>query len=142
MPEMRWLTAEFAPASIRLERRIAMSRSLAQLFAIGVASVGVATVGIAVAASQRAGLGELAHNEGILVDVKTFKIVKGAAKNDPTAQIVKLGARPVAEGAIVFRTGDKLYIADGNPVGGPQAMNPGDPMPSTIDGFNSLFENF
>lgn len=119
-----------------------MSRASAKFLVIGLASVCVAAAGVTVASSQRAGLGELANNEGILVDVKSFKIVKGTAKSDPTAHIVKLGARPVAEGAIVFRTGDKLYIADGNPAGGPQAMNPGDPMPSTISGFNNLFENF
>lgn len=125
-----------------------MSRSASQLLvvglasAVGFASVCMATVSLTAASSQRVGLGELANNEGILVDVKTFKIVKGTAKSDPSATIVKLKARPVAEGAIVFRAGQKLYIADGNPAGGPQGMNPGDPMPSTIDGFNNLFENF
>ncbi len=110
--------------------------------ALVVGAMLVGAAGFAVASSQRQQVGELGKNEGILVDVKTFKIVKGTAKNDPSAQLVKLGAREVAEGAIVFRSGDKLYIADGRPGGGPQAMNPGDPMPSTIDGFNSLFENF
>ena len=60
-------------------------------------------------------LGALASNEGIYVDMKEFKINKGAAKGDPTDQIRKSGAREVADGAIIFRAGDKLYITDGKP---------------------------
>jgi len=111
----------------------------------GVAAIGIsaALATFAMSASQQASIGDLSDNEGILVDVKSFKIVKGKAKSgDPSGQLVKLGARQVADGAIVFRTGDKLYIADGRPAGMPQAMNPSDPMPTTIDGFNQLFENF
>jgi hypothetical protein len=60
----------------------------------------------------------LANNEGIFVDKATFKLVRGMAKSDPTAQIAKLGARPATEGAIIFRSGDKLYIVDAVPGGG------------------------
>ena len=59
--------------------------------------------------------GELASNEGIYVDVKNFNITKGKAKGDANAQIAKLGAREVADGAIIFRHGDKLYIVDSMP---------------------------
>ena len=97
---------------------------------------------LVVGAAQHAAIGDLSNNEGILVDVKSFKIVKGKAKDDPQVRLVKLAAREVNDGAIVFRSGDKLYIADGRPEGMPQAMNPGDPMPTTIDGFNKLFENY
>jgi len=65
--------------------------------------------------SSQSAVGQLASNEGIFVDVKEFKIAKGAAKGDATAQIAKLGAREVADGAIIFRSGDKLYIVDGKP---------------------------
>ena len=77
--------------------------------------------GFAVAASTLAGtqsrskIGELANNEGIYVDLKAFRIAKGAAKGDPASQIAKMGAREVADGAIIFRSGDKLYIVDGKP---------------------------
>src|SRR4029077_8056536 len=54
-------------------------------------------------------VGQLASNEGIYVDVKEFKINKGVAKSDPQAQIAKSGAREVSDGAIIFRSGDKLY---------------------------------
>jgi hypothetical protein len=60
-------------------------------------------------------LGTLGSHDGIYVDVKDFKISKGAAKGDPSAQIVKLGAREATDGAIIFRSGDKLYIVDAKP---------------------------
>ena len=60
-------------------------------------------------------VGQLASNEGIYVDVKEFKINKGVHKGDPQPQIAKAGAREVSDGAIIFRSGDKLYIVDGRP---------------------------
>jgi len=60
-------------------------------------------------------VGQLASNEGIYVDTKDFKIAKGMAKGDPAAQVTKLGARKVSDGAIIFRSGDDLYIVDGKP---------------------------
>ena len=62
-------------------------------------------------------VGQLASNEGIYVDMKEFKINKGVAKGDPQAQIAKSGAREVSDGAIIFRSGNKLYIVDGRPAG-------------------------
>jgi hypothetical protein len=63
-------------------------------------------------------IGQLASNEGIYdVDMKDFKITKGAAKGDPAAQIAKLGARKISDGAIIFRHGDDLYIVDSRPPG-------------------------
>ena len=60
-------------------------------------------------------LGHLASNEGIYVDMSEFRIAKGAAKGDPAAQIQKSGAREVSDGAIIFRSGNKLFIVDGTP---------------------------
>jgi hypothetical protein len=60
-------------------------------------------------------VGQLASNEGIYVDAKAFKINKGTAKGDTTEQIKKAGAREVSDGAIIFRSGDKLYIVDSKP---------------------------
>ena len=69
-------------------------------------------------------VGQLASNEGIYVDMKEFKINKGVHKGDPQPQIAKSGAREVSDGAIIFRSGDKLYIVDGTPPADlpPQAM--------------------
>ena len=60
-------------------------------------------------------LGSLSSNDGIYVDVKDFKISKGAARDDPSAQISKLGAREATDGAIIFRAGTKPYIVDAKP---------------------------
>ena len=60
-------------------------------------------------------LGNLASNEGLYVDMKEFRVAKGAAKGDPAAQLQKAGAREVTDGAIIFRSGNKLYIVDGSP---------------------------
>jgi hypothetical protein len=60
-------------------------------------------------------VGQLAPNEGVYVDMKDFNITKGVAKGDPAAQIQKLGARKVSDGAIIFRSSDGLYIVDSKP---------------------------
>jgi hypothetical protein len=60
-------------------------------------------------------LGQLASNEGIYVDMKGFKIAKGAAQGNPSALIEKMAAKKVSDGAIIFRSGDALYIVDGMP---------------------------
>jgi hypothetical protein len=80
------------------------------------------SLGLAVVRSRRAvastPIDDLGSNEGIFVDKNTFKVIRGMAKGDPAAQIAKLGARPAAEGAIIFRSGDKLYVVDAVPGGG------------------------
>ena len=85
-------------------------------------TVGAASVGLVVADSRLAGaaisIDDLGNNEGIFVDKNTFKVIRGMAKGDPAAQIAKLGARPATGGAIIFRSGDKLYIVDAVPGGG------------------------
>ena len=60
-------------------------------------------------------VGQLASDEGVYVNAKAFKINKGTAKGDPAEQIKKAGAREVSDGAIIFRSGEKLYIVDGKP---------------------------
>jgi len=91
---------------------------------------GVAVLALAVGAGRLAiaqpptgdVIGELANNEGIFVDGKTFKIARGKAKGDPAAQVAKTGAKEVGPGAIVFRYNDKLYLVEGTPPLPPQAM--------------------
>ena len=71
-------------------------------------------------------VGELANNTGYFVDGKTFKIVKGTAKDsDASAQFAKLekmGAKKVGPGVIVFRYNNELYMVEGSPPPAPQAM--------------------
>ena len=100
-----------------------MVSSHSRLLVLGLAATAL-TAGKFALAQQPTGdvIGELANNEGIFVDGKTFKIARGKAKGDPAAQIAKLGAKEVGPGAIVFRYNDKLYMVEGTPTPAPQAM--------------------
>jgi hypothetical protein len=99
-------------------------------------TVGAAAIGFAIAASGLAiafdpwgqsqwsymkgaeAVPALGNNEGVYVDKATFKLRMGAAKSpDPVALITKMGGKEVATGAVIFRSGDKLYIVDGKPLG-------------------------
>src|SRR5262252_1090044 len=113
-------------------RRMAMSASRPTLLTIGAGAALGLVIGstMAIAQWQNSPLmrgftdnwssgsqnvvGQLASNEGIYVDMKDFNIMKGAA-GDPAAQITKLGAKKVSDGAIIFRHGDALYIVDSKP---------------------------
>src|SRR5215468_707212 len=119
------IKARSAPGSTQRCRRKENPMSLPKS---GVMIGGLAVVSFAVAsfalAQQQAGdvIGELANNEGIFVDGKTFKIARGKAKGDPAAKIAKTGAKEVGPGAIIFRYNDKLYMVEGTPAPAPQAM--------------------
>ena len=92
-----------------------MVSSHSRLLVVGLAATALtAGTGKFAFAQQPTGdvIGELANNEGIFVDGKTFKIARGKAKGDPAAQIAKLGAKEVGPGAIVFRYNDKLYLVE------------------------------
>ena len=53
---------------------------------------------------------KIADNDGIFIDGKNFTVTPGRAKGDASAQVRTLGARALGPGAIVFRSGEKLYI--------------------------------
>jgi len=58
----------------------------------------------------------LADNQGVYVEKGTFKLTMGGTKgSDPVALITKMGGKEVTNGAVIFRSGDKLYIVDGKP---------------------------
>jgi hypothetical protein len=69
-------------------------------------------VGAAMSGAARAQnpLGNLSNNDSVFIDGKTFQILGGKSKGDVAAQIKGLGARELGGGAIIFRSGDKLYI--------------------------------
>jgi len=50
------------------------------------------------------------------VDLKGFTIAKAGVKGDTSSQTAKPHAREVGEGAIIFRSGDKVFIVDGEEV--------------------------
>src|SRR5205085_927052 len=54
-------------------------------------------------------------NESVFIDGKTLTITQGTSKGDVAAQTTKLGARDLGPGAIIFRSGDKLYFVDAPP---------------------------
>jgi hypothetical protein len=62
-------------------------------------------------------IGEIADGEAVFVDGKSFEIAKGKAKgkDDTSALVQKLRAGPLENGTIIFRSGDKLYIAAAAP---------------------------
>jgi len=92
------------------------------LVAVAVGTV-IGVEQFAAAESQRDVIGELAADEGIFVDGKTFKIAKGKAKGDPSVQIARLGAKEAGPGAIIFRYRDKLYFVENtSPGADTQAM--------------------
>jgi hypothetical protein len=76
------------------------------------AIVGIASIvsNLAVAQSQALPPAAIADNDSIFIDGKTFSITPGRAKGDTSLQIEALGARDLGPGAIIFRSGEKLYI--------------------------------
>jgi hypothetical protein len=54
----------------------------------------------------------IGNNEGILIDAKALTVTQGTAKDDVASRIAGFGARNLGAGAIIFRSGDKLYIVD------------------------------
>ena len=88
---------------------------MAGVAVVALAAVGAGKFAVAQQPPQGDVIGELANNEGIFVDGKTFDIARGAAKGDASAAIAKLGAKEIGPGAIIFRSGDDLYIVDSKP---------------------------
>ena len=71
---------------------------------------------------------------------RQIEMVIRDSKGQPqeAARIAALNAKPIADGAILFRTGDKLYILDARPGDTPQMMR-GEWPPQTVDDFNQIF---
>lgn len=95
-----------------------MSSSKVTFMVLGAAAIALAASlpNLAVSSPERTQLGPLNVSEGIYVNTKSFGIIKGAAKVEPTeAELSKLGATEVKDGAIIFRVGDKLYLVDTDP---------------------------
>jgi len=94
-------------------------------FVLGVSSLAIADFGMSGPGSQlgmpqymRAeskAMAELADHEGVYVDRSTFKLHLGKPKATPTADALGKGAHEVTNGAIIYRSGGKLYLVDGTP---------------------------
>src|SRR5467141_2468973 len=57
-------------------------------------------------------------NDSVYVDAKSFQVVPGKGKGHAGAQIKDLAARELGPGAIIIRSGNKLYIAEGQTLRG------------------------
>jgi hypothetical protein len=103
-----------------------MSVSKRTMLVVGAIALAAGASGFAVAQSPSQDvISKLDNNQGIFVDKNSFDVVQGNAKTDnPLPTLTKMGAREVSAGAIIFRSGDKLYIVDGTPPtdAPPQAM--------------------
>jgi hypothetical protein len=59
---------------------------------------------------------ELGDHQGVFVDKGTFKLHLGKPKGAaPSPDALGKGAHEVANGAIIYRSGGKLYLVDGTP---------------------------
>src|SRR5215468_3831894 len=87
-------------------------------------------------------------NDSVYIDAKSFEIVPGKGKGDVGAQIKDLGARELGPGAIIIRSGNKLYIAEGQTLHGvvtayaydPRQYNPSLTGGGSV-GYNQQFAN-
>jgi hypothetical protein len=71
----------------------------------------------ATAHAQQTAVG-IPDNDSVYVDAKSFQVVPGKGKGDAATQIRDLGARELGPGAIIIRSGNKLYIAEGQTLRG------------------------
>src|SRR5205823_5188433 len=71
----------------------------------------------ATAHAQQTAVG-IPDNDSVYVDAKSFQVVPGKGKGDAAAQIRELGARELGPAAIIIRSGNKLYIAEGQTLRG------------------------
>jgi hypothetical protein len=74
------------------------------------AAVSVAT--FATAHAQQTVLA-IPDNDSVYIDAKSFQVIPGKGKGDAGPQIRDLAARELGPGAIIIRSGNKLYIAEG-----------------------------
>ena len=97
------------------------------------AAVSVAT--FATAHAQQSVLA-IPDNDSVYIDAKSFQVVPGKGKGDAGPQIKELAARELGPGAIIIRSGNKLYIAEGQTLRGvvtAYAYDPRQYNPALID---------
>src|SRR6516165_6806913 len=95
--------------------RSAPMRKLTALLTLATA-VGLVSMFSTPVAAQSKDTISIADNDSVYIDGKSFSIVPGKAKGDISSQVKMLDAHDLGPGAIVFRTGDKLWIVNAVPV--------------------------
>src|SRR6516162_2359825 len=109
------------------------------------AAVSVAT--FATAHAQQTAL-TIPDNDSVYVDAKSFQVIPGKGKGDAGPQLRDLAARELGAGAIIIRSGNKLYIAEGQTLRGvvtayandPRLYNPALTGGGSV-GYNAQFAN-
>src|SRR5215467_11718382 len=109
------------------------------------AAVSVATLATAHAQQNVVAIPD---NDSVYIDAKSFQVIPGKGKGDAAPQIRDLAARELGPGAIIIRSGNKLYIAEGQTLRGvvsayasdPRQYNPGLTGGGSI-GYNQQFAN-
>ena len=110
------------------------------------AAVSVAT--FATAHAQQTGL-TIPDNDSVYIDARSFQVIPGKGKGDSGPQIRDLAARELGPGAIIIRSGNKLYIAEGQTLRGVVTAFANDPRlynPSLTGGgspgYNAMLMQF
>jgi hypothetical protein len=79
------------------------------------AIVGMGLFGAGTASAQRLPPTTIDNNDSIFIDGKNYTVSSGHAKGDVSTLVETLGARDLGPGAIVFRSGERLYIVSAPP---------------------------
>jgi len=77
----------------------------------------VSAVTFATAHAQQTSL-TIPDNDSVYIDAKSFQVIPGKGKGEAASQIRDLAARELGPGAIIIRSGNKLYIAEGQTLRG------------------------
>ena len=107
----------------------------------------VSAVTFATAHAQQTSL-TIPDNDSVYIDAKSFQVIPGKGKGEAAPQIRDLAARELGPGAIIIRSGNKLYIAEGQTLRGvvtayaydPRQYNPALTGGGSI-GYNQQFIN-
>jgi Putative metallopeptidase len=87
-----------------------LSRNLPKTFAAATALLLLCCGNVTVSRANEV-LASLGQSDAIFIDGRTFQVVPGSAKDGITDSTKSLNARYLGPAAIVFRAGDKMYIA-------------------------------
>src|SRR5689334_11404306 len=79
---------------------------------IAAAALVALAAAVPTAGTQAQSIVGLAEGDGIFIDGRNFEILHRNSRSDARDLVNALGAREIGPGAIVFRSGDKLYIVD------------------------------
>ena len=98
-----------------------MSSPIYRSTAAVIAFVGTVSSIPALAQAQDTGR-TLTNNEAIFIDGQALTVTPGRSQDDVLRHLGNLNVHPLGAGAIVFRSGNKLYVVDGAPMGAAMAM--------------------